>query len=75
MSVTYSWVETVSSIKIYTDTDTSNNYADMKYKITNEVDYSSVKVTGNTELDLAEFFKKSGNMHFTPVSSANGKDF
>ena len=75
VSVTYSWVETVSSIKIYTDTDTSNNYADMKYKITNEVDYSSVKVTGNTELDLAEFFKKSGNMHFTPVSSANGKDF
>lgn len=62
---TYSWVETVSSIKIKNPQDgTVDTYV-----------YTNATI-GETEttINLGDYFKKSGDMHLAPASSANGLD-
>ena len=62
----FAWVETISSIKIKTDDPgTVNTYV-----------YTDVNINDtNSSIDLAHYFKQSGDMHLTPASSANGSTF
>lgn len=66
MVTTYAWVETVSSVKLINPVDGSVT----TYKV-----YTTATIgeTDNT-IDLGEYFKKSGDMHLAPASSANGLD-
>lgn len=72
---THAWVETVSSIKIINETDTTG-------KIDTFV-YTDAMITSQTEdwtntngfIDLADYFKKSGKMHLAPASSVDGRNF
>ena len=60
---TYAWVETVSSIKI-SGNGTIDTFVYTDAEI-GELD---------TAINLAEYFKKAGDIHLTPASSADGKD-
>ncbi len=66
--ISFAWVETVSSIKITNEANT-----------TGTVDtYVFTEATiGGTEgtIDLGKYFKQSGDMHFAPASSAYGDVF
>ena len=64
--VTYAWVETVSSIKI---TDNGIEHKIDTYTYT-EADVGS----SQGDIDLAGYFKKAGDVHFSPASSSNGRD-
>lgn len=65
---TNAWVETVSSIKITNETNT-----------TGTVDtyvYTDATIGGSQgTIDLADYFKQAGDMHLAPASSADGKTF
>ena len=66
---TYAWVETVSSVKLATD---SNHLG----AVINNYLYTDAKIgEASHTIDLADYFKQSGNMHLAPASSANGRDF
>lgn len=72
---TFAWVETVSSIKI---TNEANTHGDVDTYV-----YTEAEITSQTAqwthtdgfIDLAKYFKKSGNMHLAPASSADGRNF
>lgn len=63
---TYAWVETVSSIKITNETNTTGTVD--TYVFTEAMIGS---VTGT--IDIADYFKQAGDMHLAPASSADGK--
>lgn len=63
---TYAWVETVSSIKI-TDNGVLRKIDTFTYT---EADVGSAQ----GDIDLAKYFKKAGDVHFSPASSSNGRD-
>lgn len=61
---TFAWVETVSSIKIYGD------------GIIDTYVYTDAEIGSGTKvIDMADYFKQSGDMHLAPASSANGTTF
>ena len=61
----FAWVETVSSIKLLTPDDgTVDSFVYTEATIGEE----------SGKIDLGEYFKKAGDMHFAPASSANGVD-
>lgn len=62
---TYSWVETVSTIKL------SGSGQIDTYTMTDAVVNSSLQ---NQVVDLKKYFKPAGNMHLSAASSANGVD-
>lgn len=67
--VVRAWVETVSSIKIINETNTTGS-------ITSTVVKTDARIGDKTgTIDLAEYFKSAGDMHFAPASSADGKTF
>lgn len=74
MVSTYSWVESVSSIKIYTSgIDTSGGTAGL---INNPLKQHAVVDKTSTEvIDLTDYFRPSGDFHFAPCSSADGSNF
>lgn len=63
---TYAWVETVSSIKIATD---NNNELEVDTYVFTEAMIGE----GRGTIDLAKYFKQSGDMHFAPASSTDGR--
>ena len=70
---TYSWVETVSSIKIVNDVDTSvtgTNMSEIDSYVFTEADIG--RITGT--IDLGKYFKPAGGMHLAPASSSDGKN-
>ena len=67
--VAYAWVETVSSIKITNETNTSGT-------VSNTFVFTDAMIgSQNGTIDLTKYFKKSGDMHLAPASSADGKTF
>ncbi len=67
---TFAWVETVSSIKIATRN--ANNQED-PLVIDSYVFTEAMIGEGKGTIDLADYFKKAGDMHFAPCSSADGE--
>lgn len=73
--VVHAWVETVSSIKIMNENDTLG--------LIDTFVYTDVDITSQEEnwthtngfIDLADYFKKSGDMHLAPASSSDGVHF
>ena len=63
---TYAWVETVSSIKIATD---SNDELEVDTYVFTEAMIGE----GHGTIDFAGYFKQGGDMHFSPASSADGR--
>lgn len=63
---TYAWVETVSSIKITNETNT-------KGKIDTYVFTEAMIGAEQGTIDIAKYFKQSGDMHLAPASSADGR--
>ncbi len=61
----YAWVETVSSIKITTE-------ANKLLEVDTYVFTEAMIGEGKGTIDLADYFKKSGDMHLAPASSADG---
>jgi len=65
-SITYSWIDSISTITVSNEADTLT---------IDSVTNSIVEVeAGGAEIDLGSFFNKSGNMHLTSCSG-DGKDF
>lgn len=62
---TYAWVETVSSIKITNETNT-------KGEIDTYVFTEAMIGAEQGTIDIAKYFKQSGDMHLAPASSADG---
>ncbi|MBQ6499622.1 MAG: hypothetical protein IJI48_06940, partial [Ruminococcus sp.] len=66
---TFAWVETVSSIKITNEANTVST-------IKNDTKYTDMMIGGESgTIDLLDYFEPSGDMHFAPASSADGKTF
>lgn len=66
---TFAWVETVSSIKITNEANTVGT-------IKNDTKYTDMMIGGESgTIDLLDYFEPSGDMHFAPASSADGKTF
>lgn len=66
---TFAWVETVSSIKITNEANTVGT-------IKNDTKYTDMLIGDKTgAIDLLDYFEPSGDMHFAPASSADGKTF
>lgn len=67
---TFAWVETVSSIKIAT-----RNAANQEdpLVVDSYVFTEAMIGEGKGTIDLADYFKKSGDMHLAPCSSADGE--
>ena len=63
---TYAWVETVSSIKI-------TNEANTKGTVDTYVFTEAMIGEGRGTIDIAKYFKQSGDMHLAPASSADGE--
>lgn len=63
---TYAWVETVSSIKITTEDD-------KELEVDTYVFTEAMIGEGKGTIDLADYFKQGGDMHFAPCSSADGR--
>ncbi len=63
---TYAWVETVSSIKITNETNT-------KGEIDTYVFTEAMIGAEQGTIDIAKYFKQSGDMHLAPASSADGR--
>lgn len=63
---TYAWVETVSSIKI-------TNEANTKGTIDTYVFTEAMIGAEQGTIDIAKYFKQSGDMHFAPASSTDGR--
>lgn len=62
---TYAWVETVSSIKITNEGNTKG--------IVDTYVFTEAEIGGGTgTIDIAKYFKQSGDMHLAPASSADG---
>lgn len=64
---TFAWVETVSSIKISNKDDeaTIDTYV-----------FTRAMIGGTTgTIDLGKYFRQAGDMHLSPASSADGKNF
>lgn len=70
MVASYAWVETVSSIKIAT-----RNAANQEdpLVVDSYVFTEAMIGEGKGTIDLADYFKKSGDMHLAPCSSADGE--
>ena len=66
---TFSWIETISSIAIKTNKDGGN--IDVRPYTVANLDAGSY----NTSVDLSEYFRTAGNVHLSPASSADGKNF
>lgn len=62
---TFAWVETVSSIKIATE---SNQQLEVDTYVFTEATIGGSQGT----IDMGKYFKQSGDMHFAPASSADG---
>lgn len=67
---TFAWVETVSSIKIATRN--ASNQED-PLVVDSYVFTEAMIGEGKGTIDLADYFKKSGDMHLAPCSSADGE--
>ena len=62
---TFAWVETVSSVKI---TNEANTTGDIDTFV-----FTDAMIGGSQgTIDLADYFKKSGDIHLAPASSADG---
>ena len=61
----FAWVETVSSLKI---ADNGKGRVDSYV-------YTDATIGLGDTIDLADYFKKAGDMHLAPASSADGKSF
>lgn len=70
MVASFAWVETVSSIKIAT-----RNAANQEdpLVVDSYVFTEAMIGEGKGTIDLADYFKKSGDMHLAPCSSADGE--
>ena len=66
---TYSWVETISSIKITNAIGKIDTYTYTNAEIGTGTGYS-----GNP-IDLSKYFRASGNVHISSASSADGDEF
>lgn len=66
----YAWVETVSSIKIATRNAQNQ---DDPLVVDSFVFTEAMIGEGKGTIDLADYFKKSGDMHLAPCSSADGE--
>lgn len=67
---TFAWVETVSSIKIATRN--ASNQED-PLVVDSYVFTEAMIGEGKGTIDLADYFKKAGDMHLAPCSSADGE--
>lgn len=70
MVASYAWVETVSSIKIATR---NSQNQDDPLVVDSYVFTEAMIGEGKGTIDLANYFKKSGDMHLAPASSADGE--
>ena len=70
MVASYAWVETVSSIKIVTR---NSQNQDDPLVVDSYVFTEAMIGEGKGTIDLANYFKKSGDMHLAPASSADGE--
>lgn len=66
IGATYSWVETISSIKF----DGAKGDIDKAVKTVANISDSTSK-----DIDLDAYFKKAGNVHLSACSSADGENF
>lgn len=66
---TYSWVETISSIKITNVIGKIDTYTYTNAEIGTGSGYSG------TPIDLEQYFRASGNVHLATASSADGDNF
>ena len=66
---TYSWVETISSIEI---TNSAGQVDD--YTFTNALVGTGEGFSGQP-IDLAKYFRASGNVHMASASSKDGREF
>lgn len=69
---TSAWVETISSIKIYTSgsVDASGTKGIIESALNHQVGVSD----SGSEIDLTKFFRPSGGYHLSPASSADGEN-
>lgn len=72
---TYAWVETVSTIRIYT-----SNSAEAKVDatptgqfLTHAFHRAAISTSATTDIDLSKMYHESGAFHLAPASSADGK--
>lgn len=66
---TYSWIETISTIKITDTIGKIDTYTYTNAEIGTGVGYSG------TPIDLDKYFRASGNVHLAVASSADGDNF
>ncbi|MDO5124476.1 MAG: InlB B-repeat-containing protein, partial [Eubacteriales bacterium] len=66
---TYSWIETISSIRITDSIGKIDTYTYTNAEIGTGVGYSG------TPIDLEKYFRASGNVHLATASSADGDNF
>lgn len=66
---TYSWVETISSIKITNAIGKIDTYTYTNAEIGTGAGYSGAPI------DLKQYFRASGNVHLATASSADGNNF
>ena len=67
MVATFAWVETVSSIKITNANDET---------IVDTYVFTEAEIGGASgTIDLGKYFKQGGDMHLSPASSADGRNF
>lgn len=66
---TFSWIETTSSVQIYTES--AGNIDTRTYSVANVGTTTNV----NERINLDKYFRASGNVHLAPALSPNGVDF
>lgn len=70
---TYAWVETVSTIKIYTGSNgTTSKTGSILDRTSRKV---SVSASAGSEIDLSGTFHAAGDFHLAPATSADGQNF
>ena len=69
---TYSWVESVSSIMIHTTGQDPTVPGGTKMTINNPLKQKAGVGSSGSAIDLNDYFRKSGDYHLAPASSADG---
>lgn len=69
---TYAWVETVSTIRIYTG---SNGTASKTGTImTHDYQKASISAGASSGIDISKMYHEAGDFHLAPASSSDGKN-
>lgn len=69
---TYAWVETVSTIKIYTGDNGNTTQTGQIYN--HNLQMANISNSSTAAIDLSQMIHQAGDFHLAPASSADGKN-